>query len=226
MVETSRLKFIIMDCPTDTTLQFYVAELAKHNVKRVVRVCSPTYATGPLERAGILVHDMPFRDGGTPPAAETPSTPDATTHDATTQTPADTTPAAGDGSTTTSRDAATTGGLLNGNLINVDVKADLNAHLNAPIDGSVAANANAAAPIDASASANVGTVDSDAVALSDQTAIIHQELDGTAHATADQSADVSHSPSRMANKSPPATGSTQGANRLDRTMSTLATTAP
>ena len=41
-----------------------------------------------------------------------------------------------------------------------------------------------------------------------------------------QSAEVSHSPRRIENKRPPATGSTQGANLVDRTISTLATTAP
>jgi len=45
-------------------------------------------------------------------------------------------------------------------------------------------------------------------------------------AVKNQSADVSHSPRRIENKRPPATGSTQGANLVDRTISTLATTAP
>ena len=41
-----------------------------------------------------------------------------------------------------------------------------------------------------------------------------------------QSAEVSHSPRRIENKRPPTMGSTQGANLVDRTISTLATTAP
>jgi len=41
--------------------------LTKHHVKRVVRVCSPTYETEPLEKINISVHDLPFKDGGTPP---------------------------------------------------------------------------------------------------------------------------------------------------------------
>jgi hypothetical protein len=41
-----------------------------------------------------------------------------------------------------------------------------------------------------------------------------------------QSAEVSHSPRRIENKKLPATGSTQGANLVDRTISTFATTAP
>jgi len=45
-------------------------------------------------------------------------------------------------------------------------------------------------------------------------------------AVKNQSAEVSHSPRRIENKRPPATGSTQGANLVDRTISTLAMTAP
>src|SRR4051795_3210587 len=132
---------------------------------------------------------------GAQPAAESPTThdPGTSTQDAGTTgtpSPADTAPATTSGTAPATSGGSTTGGLLDGNLINVDVKANIDANLTAPIAGAVAANANAAAPIDASASANVGTINSDAVALSDQTAIIHQELDGSAHATADQTADV------------------------------------
>lgn len=134
--------------------------------------------------------------GAQSPAAESPVTHDASTPTQDTAGTADQ-PSATDAatpattsSTPTGSSGSTTGGLLDGNLINVDVKANIDANLTAPIAGAVAANANAAAPIDASASANVGTINSDAVALSDQTAIIHQELDGSAHATAEQSADV------------------------------------
>src|SRR3989442_10943374 len=48
----------------------------------------------------------------------------------------------------------------------------------------------------------------------------------TGAAVKKQNADVSHNPRRIENKRPPATGSTQGANLVDRTNSTLATTAP
>jgi len=82
------------------------------------------------------------------------------------------------------------GGALDGNLLNVDV--DLNADLNlaAPIDGAVAANANVAAPIDASVAANVGSVDSAATAISQQDAIITQDVDADANATADQTSTI------------------------------------
>jgi len=79
---------------------------------------------------------------------------------------------------------------LNGNLLNVDVKVDANADVAAPINGAVAANANVAAPIDASLGANVGSVGSEAVGAADQTAIIHQDLHGTADASSDQSSNI------------------------------------
>ena len=73
--------------------------------------------------------------------------------------------------------------------MNADINA--NAHLAAPVAGAVAANANVAAPIDASASANVASVDSTSTAVSDQSALISQHLDGvTADATANQTANV------------------------------------
>ncbi len=61
----------------------------------------------------------------------------------------------------------------------------------APVAGAVAANANAAVPIDAAVSANIGTIDSQSVAVAQQDAIINQKLDDvTAHATANQQADI------------------------------------
>lgn len=83
-------------------------------------------------------------------------------------------------------DLAAGGNLLD---INVDIDADLDAA--APIAGAVAANANVAAPIDAAVAANVGSIDSTATALSEQSAIINQSLDGvTAEATADQDSQI------------------------------------
>lgn len=71
LIETplSTLRFLILDCPTDTTLRsFYLAEFQKLGVTDVVRVCEPTYNTAPLEDINIRVHDWPFRDGGVPPS--------------------------------------------------------------------------------------------------------------------------------------------------------------
>ena len=76
--------------------------------------------------------------------------------------------------------------LLDGSLLNVNVNLDANVDVAAPIEGAVAANANVAAPIDAAVAANVGSVDSQAVAIAQQDAIINQDITGSAEATADQ----------------------------------------
>ncbi|MBT2567145.1 peptidoglycan-binding protein [Arthrobacter sp. ISL-85] len=81
-------------------------------------------------------------------------------------------------------------GALNGNLLNVDVNLDANAAIAAPINGAVAANANVAAPIDAGVAANIGSIDSQAYAISDQSATISQHIDGAANATAGQQSDL------------------------------------
>lgn len=81
-------------------------------------------------------------------------------------------------------------GMLDGDLLNVDVDLAADLDLSSPIAGAVAANANVAAPIDAAVAANVGSVDSQAVAVSQQDAIIHQDIDGNATATADQQSDI------------------------------------
>ena len=74
----------------------------------------------------------------------------------------------------------------------MDVNLAADADLAAPIDGAVAANANVAAPIDAAVAANVGSVDSDAVAIAQQDAIINQNIKGDATANADQTSDISN----------------------------------
>lgn len=78
-----------------------------------------------------------------------------------------------------------------GNLLDVDLDLSADVDAAAPIAGAVAANANVAAPIDAAVSANIGSVDSEATAVSQQTAIINQDLDDvTAEATADQDSEI------------------------------------
>jgi hypothetical protein len=79
---------------------------------------------------------------------------------------------------------------LDGNLLNVDVDLAADLDLAAPIGGAIAANANVAAPIDASVAANVGSVDSVATAISQQDAIITQDIDANAEATADQTSTI------------------------------------
>ena len=89
------------------------------------------------------------------------------------------------------RGAPSVGDLADGNLLDVNVDLAADANLAAPINGAVAANANVAAPIDAAVAANVGSVDSEAVALAQQDAVINQNIEGAAEATSDQSSDIS-----------------------------------
>ena len=101
----------------------------------------------------------------------------------------------GDGSATAPLDdgsgtAESVGSLTDGNLLNVNVDLDADADIAAPINGAVAANANVAAPIDAAVAANIGSVDSDAVSIAQQDAIINQNIDGAAEASSDQSSDI------------------------------------
>jgi hypothetical protein len=79
---------------------------------------------------------------------------------------------------------------LSGNVLNVNVNIDADADLAAPIAGAVAANANVAAPIDAAAAANIGSLASDAVAVSNQDAIIDQSIEGDSTATSDQDSEI------------------------------------
>ncbi len=81
-------------------------------------------------------------------------------------------------------------GALDGDLLNVDVDLAADLDLSAPIAGAVAANANVAAPIDAAVAANVGSVGSEATAVAQQDAIITQDIDADAEATADQQSDI------------------------------------
>jgi hypothetical protein len=104
-----------------------------------------------------------------------------------------TTPTDGTGTTTPTDGTGVTSdpaSLLDGDLLNVNVNAALDADLAAPIAGAVAANANVAAPIDAAVAANVGSVGSEATAIADQDAIINQDIDADAEATADQTSEI------------------------------------
>ena len=86
--------------------------------------------------------------------------------------------------------AGTLGSALGGDLLDVDVNLVADADLAAPINGAVAANANVAAPIDAAVAANIGSIDSDAVSIAQQDAIITQNIEGDATASADQQSDL------------------------------------
>lgn len=63
----SSLRFLILDCPTESTLDFYMEEFMRLNVVAVVRCCQPTYSAVRLTERNIQVLDLPFKDGGVPP---------------------------------------------------------------------------------------------------------------------------------------------------------------
>ncbi|EPB86535.1 hypothetical protein HMPREF1544_06702 [Mucor circinelloides 1006PhL] len=63
----SSLHFLILDCPTESTLDFYMEEFMRLNVVAVVRCCQPTYSATRLTDRNIQVLDLPFKDGGVPP---------------------------------------------------------------------------------------------------------------------------------------------------------------
>ncbi|KAF9584661.1 Protein tyrosine phosphatase type IVA 1 [Lunasporangiospora selenospora] len=65
---TGQVRFLILDCPTDSTLPFYLAELKRYNVTDVVRCCEPTYSAETMQSKQIEVHDWAFRDGAVPPS--------------------------------------------------------------------------------------------------------------------------------------------------------------
>jgi len=65
-IELRNLKFLVLDCPTDQSIPFYVKELKSRGVTDVVRVCEPTYKKAIFEAVDINVHDWPFKDGGIP----------------------------------------------------------------------------------------------------------------------------------------------------------------
>ena len=121
--------------------------------------------------------------GGAVPAGTVPA-------DATGVLPDGTAPDLGGALPTDVGAAAGAAGALSGNLLNVDVNLDANAGIAAPINGAVAANANVAAPIDAAVGANIGSIDSNAVAVAQQDAIINQDIHGDATASADQQSDL------------------------------------
>ena len=97
-------------------------------------------------------------------------------------------PAPADG--TTGGTTETVGDPLSGDLLDVNVDLAADVDLAAPIAGAVAANANVAAPIDAAVAANVGSIGSEATAIAQQDAIITQDINADATATADQQSQI------------------------------------
>ncbi|KAG0341129.1 Protein tyrosine phosphatase type IVA 1 [Podila horticola] len=67
-IKVGDLSFLILDCPSDTTLPAYIPVLEEHNVTDLVRICEGNpYSSQPLNAIGITVHDdMKFQDGTAP----------------------------------------------------------------------------------------------------------------------------------------------------------------
>ncbi|KAJ1980184.1 hypothetical protein H4R34_002547 [Dimargaris verticillata] len=62
-----QLRFLITDCPTNSTLPYYLKAFKLAHVTDVVRVCDPTYSPETLVQNGINVHHYAFPDGHIPP---------------------------------------------------------------------------------------------------------------------------------------------------------------
>lgn len=60
------MRFLIMDAPRQSNLHLYIKEMKKHSVSDVVRVCEPTYHSGELDSAGMVLHEMEYPDGHAP----------------------------------------------------------------------------------------------------------------------------------------------------------------
>ncbi|KAF9429018.1 Protein tyrosine phosphatase type IVA 1 [Entomortierella beljakovae] len=67
-IHVGKLSFLILDCPSDATLQAYLPVLEEHHVTDLVRICEGNpYNPSPLSNIGITVHDnMKFTDGTAP----------------------------------------------------------------------------------------------------------------------------------------------------------------
>jgi protein tyrosine phosphatase type 4A len=69
---SSPVRFLILDCPTESTLPIYMQEFINNHVTTVVRCCQPTYETKRLNENNIDVVDLPFKDGGVVSRISTP----------------------------------------------------------------------------------------------------------------------------------------------------------
>jgi len=67
LIETDKLKLLIMDAPKETNLHLYIKEMKRYDVKHIVRISEPSYNIEEVENAGIKVHEMFFVDGASPP---------------------------------------------------------------------------------------------------------------------------------------------------------------
>lgn len=71
-LERGPMRFLMVDCPTDASLDVYIAEFKRYGVTDLARAnedCARNYKTERLVSAGIAPHDVPFTDGDSPPPA-------------------------------------------------------------------------------------------------------------------------------------------------------------
>lgn len=67
LLEVKPMRFLIMDAPRRGNLHLYIKEMRNQHVTDLVRVCEPTYEGSELNSAGIVMHDMEYPDGHSPP---------------------------------------------------------------------------------------------------------------------------------------------------------------
>ena len=56
LIETDKLKFLIMDAPKDSNLHLYIKEMKKHDVVHIARISEPSYSVDEVAKAGITLH--------------------------------------------------------------------------------------------------------------------------------------------------------------------------
>lgn len=56
LIETTNLKFLIMDAPKESNLHLYIKEMKKHDVCHIARISEPSYDASEVEKAGISLH--------------------------------------------------------------------------------------------------------------------------------------------------------------------------
>lgn len=66
-IEHKGMRFLITYQPTEATIENFLLEAKKYNVRTIVRVCEASYKVDPFVEEGIRVIDMPFEDGSYPP---------------------------------------------------------------------------------------------------------------------------------------------------------------
>ena len=56
LIESGKIRLLIMDAPKDSNLHLYIKECEKHNVVSIVRISEPSYSRTEVEAAGISLH--------------------------------------------------------------------------------------------------------------------------------------------------------------------------